>query len=204
MGRAGHSGEDPAPLRGGSLRANTDRQRINTFLAALGRRVRGRHVVYLAGGASAVLIGWRPSTIDIDLRPEPDSDELLRAVSELKRSLDVNVETASPLEFIPELPGWRDRSRYVNTVGAIEVRHMDFRLQALAKLERGSTQDLADVAQMIAHGLVSGEEIAAAFELIRPRLFRFPAVDEDLFARNVAAYTQPGDEPNPAGEPVPE
>lgn len=87
------------------------------------------------GGASAVLIGWRPATTGIDLRPEPDSDGLLRAVRDLIRGLDVNVETTSPLEFIPELRGWRDHSRYLTTVGAIEVRHMDFRLQALAQLE---------------------------------------------------------------------
>lgn len=56
---------------------------------------------------------------------------------------------------------------------------------------------------MIAQRLVSREEIAAAFELIRPLLFRFPAVDEDRFARKSAATTQPRDEPNPRVTPKP-
>jgi hypothetical protein len=34
--------------------------------------------IYLTGGATAVLEGWRASTVDIDLRLEPDIDSLLR------------------------------------------------------------------------------------------------------------------------------
>jgi hypothetical protein len=31
--------------------------------------------VFLAGGARAVLVGWRSSTIDVDLKIIPDRDE---------------------------------------------------------------------------------------------------------------------------------
>jgi len=133
--------------------------------------------------------GWRASTIDIDFRPEPDSDELMRAVSELKRTLNVNLETASPLEFLPAPPDWRERSPFIKQAGAIEVRHMDFRVQALAKLERGTGQDLADVDAMLERGLLTRSELADAFETIRPSLYRFLAVDEERLARNVAAWT---------------
>jgi hypothetical protein len=34
-----------------------------------------------------VLAGWRESTIDVDLRFEPEADELLRALPALKESL---------------------------------------------------------------------------------------------------------------------
>jgi len=34
--------------------------------------------VYFTGGATAVLLGWRASTIDIDLQIVPDQDRLLR------------------------------------------------------------------------------------------------------------------------------
>ena len=36
--------------------------------------------VYLTGGATAVLHGWRESTIDIDIKVVPDSDDLLREI----------------------------------------------------------------------------------------------------------------------------
>jgi hypothetical protein len=61
------------------VRAPADAERIERLLKALGRRIVADHTVYLAGGASAVIEGWRNSTLDVDLRPEPDSDELLHA-----------------------------------------------------------------------------------------------------------------------------
>ncbi len=63
--------------------------------------------------ASAVLLGFRASTVDIDLKLIPDSDELLRAIPKLKEELQVNVELASPDQFIPPLPEWRERSRFI-------------------------------------------------------------------------------------------
>lgn len=53
-------------------------------------------MLYLVGGSSAVFVGWRPSTRGVDVRPEPDSDELLRALNDVKHELDINVELASP------------------------------------------------------------------------------------------------------------
>lgn len=46
----------------------------------LGRIAAGPCRLYLVGGASAVMEGWHPSTIDIDLRLEPDTDELYEAI----------------------------------------------------------------------------------------------------------------------------
>jgi hypothetical protein len=46
-------------------------------MKALGASVKAPGRVFLAGGASAVLLGWRSSTIDVDLKIIPDSDEIL-------------------------------------------------------------------------------------------------------------------------------
>jgi hypothetical protein len=77
-------------------------------------------------------------------------------VRELARRLDlgVNIELASPPDFIPELPGWRGRSSFVFSEGNVEVYHFDFYSQALSKIERGFAQDMDDVAQMLKSGLV--------------------------------------------------
>ena len=162
------------------MRGDADRERIERLLRALGRHGRSGDRVYLSGGTSAVALGWRRFTQDVDLRIESDDDtELLRAVAELKERLDVNVELAGPLDFLPEPPGWRERSPYVGRYGAIDVHHTDFTLQALAKLERGLERDLLDVRAMLERGLTSVEAITETFEAIAPQLFRFPAVDED-------------------------
>jgi hypothetical protein len=167
------------------VRPDADRARIERLLAALGRRLRRPHTVYLVGGTTAVLEGWRESTVDVDLRPEPDSDELLRALAELKEVIDVNVELASPLDFLPDLPDWRERSPWLAHHGNLDVRHLDLRLQALAKVERGFETDLADVRAMLDRGLVSADELRAALGAMEDRLFRFPAVDAPGLARRL-------------------
>jgi hypothetical protein len=139
--------------------------------------------VYLTGGASAVLLGWRDSTIDIDLKLEPDSDRLLRAIVELKEKLELNVELAAPDQFIPELPGWRERSRFIVREGRLDFHHYDFYAQALAKIERGHAQDREDVAQLLASELVDRGELRRRFGEVEPLLHRFPAIDPPSFRR---------------------
>src|ERR1051325_8125871 len=110
--------------------------------------------VYLVGGASAVLLGWRNSTVDFDLKIVPESDELLRSLPRLKEQLHINIELASPDDFIPELPGWQDRSRFITQEGRLSFYHYDFYAQALAKIERRHARDLSDVQQLIKSGLI--------------------------------------------------
>ncbi len=94
------------------MREAADAERIRRLAIALGRAAAPGTRVYLPGGVTAVLEGWRASTVDVDLRIEPESDELLRTIARLKDELDINVELASPVDFPPKLPGWRERSRF--------------------------------------------------------------------------------------------
>lgn len=141
--------------------------------------------MYLTGGATAVLEGWRPSTVDVDVRFEPDSDAALQRIAELKERLQVNVELASPLDFLPPLEGWRERSRFRFRAGNLEVFDFDPYSQALSKLERGFELDLRDVAAMVDAGQVARSQLLELFEGIEPELFRFPAVDPAQLRRAV-------------------
>jgi len=80
-------------------RVNEDR--LRAFMRAAGAAARREGVCYLTGGATAVLLGWRGATLDIDVRLEPEQDELMRRLPAIKHDLRINVETASPAEFIP-------------------------------------------------------------------------------------------------------
>lgn len=169
------------------MRPPVDEARLRELVRHLGRTAGGPARVYLTGGATAVLEGWRESTVDVDMRFEPDRDALLRELPGLKEDLGVNIELASPPDFIPELPGWRERSPFVFREGDIEVHHFDFYSQALAKIERGFSQDLDDVAQMVARGLVDPGLLRDLYEAIEPELYRYPAIDPAAFRRKVSA-----------------
>lgn len=121
------------------MRELADADRIRRFMKAIGRAAEQPGRVYFTGGATAVLHGWRDSTIDIDVKLEPEQDAVLRAIATLKDELAVNVELASPPDFIPAPEGWAERSPFVGQEGRLSFFHFDLYSQALAKIERGHT-----------------------------------------------------------------
>jgi len=169
------------------VRELVDKSRIEAFLQALAREATTDTKVYLVGGTSAVLIGWRQSTVDVDLVMRPDSDAMLRAIPRLKERLKMNVEIASPDQFIPVPAGWEERSPVIARIGRVTFHHYDFTAQALAKLERGHARDLADVQAMATAGLIGGTEVRRQFALVETQLYRFPAVDPESFRNAVDA-----------------
>ncbi len=168
-------------------RKPADAAAVRRLVDQLGRSTLEPATLYLVGGASAVLEGWRGTTIDVDIRLEPEREEVLRAIPRLKEKLDLNVELASPLDFLPELPGWRDRSPFVAQSGQLTVRHFDFYSQALAKAERDFRQDRADIEAMVGRGLVDPIRLGELFDAVVDQLYRFPTVDPKSLAAKVRA-----------------
>ena len=167
------------------MRPPVDLERLRALARVLGEVAREETTLYLTGGATAVVEGWRPTTVDVDMRLEPESDVLLRRVATAKEELDINVELVSPPDFVPELPGWRERSPFVLREGAVTVRHFDLYSQALSKVERGYARDLEDVAAMVRSGLVDPAQAIALFEQAEASLHRYPAIDPGAFRAKV-------------------
>lgn len=137
------------------MRQVADADRVRRFMKALGGEAPTE-------ARAAVLFGWRATTIDID----------------------VNVELASPADFIPVPPGWEERSRFITQEGKVSFHHFDLYAQALAKVERSHAQDLEDVKEMRRLGLI---DPARAVEY-----FRYPAIDPKSFRRAVEEIFGPG------------
>lgn len=163
-------------------------------MVALGRRVRGAGRIYLTGGATAVLHGWRSMTIDIDLKPDPEPPGFFEALAILKDELDVNIELACPDQFIPAIPGWRERSLFISRHGPLDFFHYDPYGQALAKLQRRHDRDLRDVQSMRQAGLIRADRLQEMFDSIAPDLIRYPAIDAPSFRAAVIEFCQ---EPRP-------
>lgn len=155
------------------------------FMRELGRRARSECRVYFTGGATAVLEGWRDATIDIDLRFEPELDEVFRALPEIKEKLDLNLELAAPSDFIPPVPGWRERSMYIGREGKVSFFNYDPYSQALSKIERRHEKDRQDVDAMIRNNLVEPGKLLELFHEITPNLYKYPAIDIKSFEHAV-------------------
>ena len=167
------------------MRELTDPDKIHEFMRALGKGARHRSKIYFTGGTTAVLFGWRNTTVDIDLRFDPEFDELYRALPLLKEQLGINLELASPSDFIPSVPGWEDRSKFIRSEGLLDFFHYDPYSQALAKIERGHDQDVKDVDEMLKRGLIERQKLLSLFQEIETQLYRYPAIDPASFRRAV-------------------
>lgn len=159
------------------MRGYVDKRKLEQFMQAIGSRATSPGVVYLVGGSTALLLGIREQTIDVDIKLDPEPGGVFQAIADLKNSLGINVELAAPDQFLPPLPGWRDRSPFIQSIGLVAFRHFDLYSQVLAKIERGHSQDLPDArAMMNLAGLQTDELIRLAIA-IRPELIRYPGVD---------------------------
>src|SRR6266568_3580585 len=143
---------------------------LKVFMEELAAAAQSPGKVYFTGGATALLLGFREQTIDIDLKLDPEPAGAFEAIAVLKNRLNLNVELASPDDFIPRTPDWRERARPITSIGPVEFFHYDFAMQALAKLERGHEQDLEDVKSLMRGGYVTSEELRSRFAQIQSSL----------------------------------
>jgi hypothetical protein len=167
------------------MRELADAVRIQRFMRALGREADQEGNAYFTGGATAVLIGWRSSTVDVDISFNPERDRVFRALPGIKNELEINVELVSPADFIPVPAGWEERSTFIGSEGKLSFHHFDFYAQALAKVERAHRQDLQDVRALVERTLVVPKQALRYYEQIERELYRYPAIDPPAFRRKV-------------------
>jgi hypothetical protein len=174
------------------VRELADADRIRAFMREVGRVAVREGTCYFTGGATAVLVGWRRTTVDVDIELVPEQDRVLRELPRIKNELRLNVELASPRHFIPVPVGWEHRSLPAGREGRLTFSHFDPYSQALAKLERAHTRDLGDVVELVGRGLVDRTRLLAFFEEIEPELYRFPPIDAADFRSRVEAVARSG------------
>jgi len=167
------------------MRPVVEKQKLLRFLEELAKETTEDGAIFLTGGATALLYGWRETTIDVDLKADPEPRGFFEALSKLKEQLQINLELASPDLFIPALPRWRERSIFIVRHRKIDFFHYDPYGQALSKLERGHPRDLNDVEEMHLRGLLKASLLRELFISVKPELIKFPAIEASSFERVV-------------------
>jgi hypothetical protein len=172
------------------MRPPIDRLRVHYFLVKLGIEFRHPARLYLVGGTTLVYEGLREQSLDIDIHYEVADEheaEFAQVIRRLKDELQVNVEQASPGDFIPLPRGWKERAMHVGRFGQVDVFHFDLYSTALSKIERGREGDYQDVLTMLRAGQIDIGELKQAFDNILPRLERESLKrNPDRFRRNFA------------------
>lgn len=135
---------------------------LESFMRRIGIIVRQPSVMYLTGGSTAILLGFREGTIDIDMAG--DMDEIFSEIPRIKNEMDINIELAKPTDFVPGLPGESDRHLRIGAFGPVTFFHFDPYAQAFSKLVRAHGTDIEDVKALANRGLVDPD---ALFEMVK-------------------------------------
>jgi len=131
--------------------------------------------VYFVGGATAVLEGWRESTIDADLYAAKDA--IFHDIQAIKERLRLDIEFARPEDFVPALSGSNDRHVFIETVGKVSFYHYDPYAQLLSKVIRGFDRDMLDARSFLASGMVDAERFRSLVDAIPESAYaKYPAL----------------------------
>ncbi len=158
------------------MRAPADRARLERFLQGLGRTLRRPIRLYLVGGAVLVDLNLRYATLDVDFVARAEDPEALadfeRCIPRLKEELNVNVEPASPEDFMPVPRAALDQSPFVRMYGnvAVDYYHL-YHLPSLvlAKAARSAERDLDDIERLVRARLVPWQAVEDAWSEVRTR-----------------------------------
>jgi hypothetical protein len=159
------------------MRKEITRERLVSLMKELARRAprRGAYRVYFVGGGTAVYLGWRRSSIDVDLYS--DREVVFRDIQEIKERLNINIEFARPEDFVPPLRGTAGRHVFIDTVGAITFYHYDPYAQFLSKVARGFQRDLDDACEFIRSGMVDPRKLRSLLAAIPNAAFaKYPSL----------------------------
>jgi len=174
-----------------SMRPSVDKESIEAFLQQLGKTFHKSARLYIVGGAALVHMGVRPGTTqDIDIQVSGSNEgELIVAIQQMIHRLQINVEFASPADFIPLPAQWESHARFVGRYGKIDVFYFDFYSIALSKIERGNTRDIADVKLLIEQGIVTLDELDKAYQEVLAQLGkgRYPRITPQRFTERYQA-----------------
>ncbi len=179
-----------------SMRQRVGRQDIEQFLIQLGRtRQPGR--LYVTGGAALVHKGIRPGeTLDIDIQIAVDPANLSAQIARLKQQLNMNIEFASPGDFMPLPAQWEARSEFIRRYGQIDAFYFDWYSIALSKTQRANPQDLVDIQLLIRRGIVDKTELDAVYQDVLNKIGNppydrlFPNLSSQRFSRSYQAIRQ--------------
>ena len=171
------------------MRNEITRERLQLLMKELGRSApRGDTFrICFVGGGTAVYLGWRRSSIDVDLYS--DQEVVFENIQRIKERLNINIEFARPEDFVPPLEGTEDRHVFIEKVGAITFYHYDPYAQTLSKIVRGFERDLEDAREYMGSGMVDPQRFRSLVTAIPDSAYaKYPSLSRRGLENAVEAF----------------
>jgi hypothetical protein len=171
------------------VREEITKQHLVLLMKELARTAprQGAHRVFLVGGGTAVYLGWRRSSVDVDLHS--DQEVVFRNIQEIKERLHINIEFARPEDFVPPLEGTEGRHVFIEKLGAVAFYHYDPYAQLLSKVIRGFQRDLEDAQRFLESGMVDPQKFRTLVAAIPDSAYaRYPSLSRRGIEKAVGAF----------------
>ena len=171
------------------MREELTRERLISLMKELARTAprRGAYRVHLVGGGTAVYLGWRRSSIDVDLFS--DQQGVFRDIQRIKERLNMNIEFARPEDFVPPLKGTPDRHVFIDTIGSISFYHYDPYAQLLSKVVRGFQRDIDDAREFVHSRMADPKRFQVLVAAIPDSAYaRYPSLSRSGVERAVDTF----------------
>lgn len=84
--------------------------------------------------------------------------------------MNINVEFASPGDFIPLPTQWEARSEFIKRYDQVDVFYFDWYSIALSKMQRANRQDVVDVQLLVRQGFIDLNELDALYQNVLNRI----------------------------------
>jgi len=148
---------------------------------------RGAYRVYFVGGGTAVSLGWRQSSVHVDLYS--DQDVIFRNIQKIKERLNINIEFARPEDFVPPLKRTADRHVFIDTIGKVTFYHYDPYAQLLSKVVRGFKRDLKDAKKFVESGIVNLKKFRSLVTAIPDSMYaKYPTLSRSAIENAVEIF----------------
>ena len=165
------------------------KETLQSFMKSIGKMLKKRATLYLTGGSTAILYGFREGTIDIDIAG--DMDELFSYIPKIKERLQINIEMAKPTDFVPSLPGEENRHITIGTFGKVTFMHFDPYAQVFSKIVRGHETDIADAKALVAAKLVEAKKLCEMVKKLPDDHFaRYPRLNQPAIEAAVESFSK--------------
>jgi len=174
-----------------AVRRSLTVERLDDLMHAIAASYRARRAarVFIVGGATAVHLAWRNSTIDADLHS--DDAGVFDNVQSVKERLQLNIEFVRPENFVPALRGSEARHVLIKAIGKVSFFHYDPYAQMLSKVVRGFRQDLLDAQNFLSSGMVDPVHFRSLVDSIPETEYqKYPALSREAVLEAVDDFLE--------------
>lgn len=170
------------------MRTGLDEPKLRAFIREVGEAAQGPGRVYLVGGATALLLGVREQTVDIELKLDPEPKAIFEGIARIKERLSINGSSPRPTCSCRRSPVGESGASSSRGVGRWSSSTTTSMRKPWRRSSEVTTRTLPTPARSSGSAKSMSALLLELFGAIQPDLIRYPAIDPQDFEVRVREF----------------